>query len=95
MFVVLLKFSDNRSAASEHMAGHNSWLKQGFDDDVFLLAGSLETGQGGSVFAHNVSREALQERIDTDPFVMQRVVSAEVIEISPKMTDTRLEFLAS
>ena len=33
MFVVLLKFAENRSKAPEFMEGHNAWLKAGFDDD--------------------------------------------------------------
>ncbi len=41
MFVVLLKFSDNKSNASQFMEGHKEWIQHGFDDGVFLLAGSL------------------------------------------------------
>ncbi len=26
------------------MLGHNGWIKRGFDDGVFLLAGSLQPG---------------------------------------------------
>ena len=37
MFVVLLRFSDNKDQASEFMEGHNAWIKRGFDDGVFLL----------------------------------------------------------
>ena len=51
MFVVLLKFSNNRDRAGEFMDGHNEWIGRGFDDGVFLLAGSLLTGSGGSIFA--------------------------------------------
>ncbi len=37
------------------MEGHNEWIKQGFEDGVFLLAGSLQPNPGGSVNAHNAS----------------------------------------
>ncbi len=47
MFIVLLKFADNKAKAGELMDGHNAWLARGFDDGVFLLAGSLAGGQGG------------------------------------------------
>ena len=93
MFVVLLGFADNKGNASEFMAGHNQWLKQGFDEQVFLLAGSIEPGQGGSIIAHGVSLADLEERVNADPFVAENVVRAEIIEISPKKTDGRLEFL--
>ena len=93
MFVVLLRFSDNKAAAAQHMAGHQEWIKRGLDDGVFLLVGSIQPGLGGAVLAHNTSREELQKRVDEDPFVAQDVVTAEVIEIAPGMADERLSFL--
>lgn len=35
MFMVLLRFSDNKSQASQLMDGHNAWIARGFDDGVF------------------------------------------------------------
>ncbi|MCF6442668.1 hypothetical protein L1077_24910 [Pseudoalteromonas luteoviolacea] len=93
MFVVLLKFSDNKSQASEYMGAHNQWIKQGFDDGIFILVGSLQPGLGGSVIAHNISLEDLQTRVNADPFVAENVVSAEILEIDPKKADERLSFL--
>jgi len=55
MFVVLLKFAENKSRAGEFMAGHNQWIQQGFEDNVFLLVGSLQPNLGGSVIANNIS----------------------------------------
>ena len=40
MFIVFLRFSDSKSQAGEFMEGHNAWIKSGFDDGVFLVAGS-------------------------------------------------------
>ena len=93
MFIVLLKFSDNKSQASEFMAGHNEWLKRGFEDGVFLLAGSLQPNLGGSVVAHNVALSDLENRVNEDPFVAENVVSAEILEITPAKVDDRLKFL--
>lgn len=95
MFVILLKFSDNKAEASAHMDGHNQWLKQGFDDGVFLLAGSIKPGLGGAILAHNCAPDALETRVYEDPFVAQNVVSAEILEIAPAKADQRLEFLLS
>lgn len=93
MFVVLLKFSDNRSQASQFMEGHNTWIKRGFDDGVFVLVGSLQPRLGGAIIAHNTSLQALQHRVSDDPFVTENVVSAEILEITPGKTDPRLDFL--
>jgi len=93
MFVVLLKFSDNKSKAGEFMESHNAWLKRGFDDGVFLLAGSLQPSLGGGILAHNTSLADLQIRVKDDPFVAVNVVSAEVLEIAVAKADSRLDFL--
>ena len=93
MFVILLKFSDNKSKAGEHMDGHNQWIKQGFEDGVFLLVGSLQPNLGGSVIAHNVTLSELQKMVNNDPFVAENIVSTEILQIEPKKADERLSFL--
>jgi uncharacterized protein YciI len=93
MFIVLLKFSDNKGQAGQFMDGHNEWIKRGFDDGVFLLVGSLQPNLGGGVIAHNTTLSELQSRVNDDPFVAENVVSAEIIEISPSKADARLNFL--
>ena len=93
MFIVLLKFASNKEQAGAFMDGHKAWIKQGFDDGVFLLAGSLQLDRGGGIVAHNTSLSDLQSRVNDDPFVAEKVVSAEVIEIAPAKTDERLSFL--
>ena len=47
MFIVLLKFSDNKVKTGQFMEGHKAWIKRGFDDGVFLLVGSLQPNSGG------------------------------------------------
>ena len=93
MFVILLRFSENKSKASEHLEGHNEWIRQGFEDGIFLLVGSLQPNLGGSIIAHGATLSELQERVKNDPFVSENVVSAEILEIEPKKADERLRFL--
>ena len=93
MFVIFLKFSDNKANAGQFMEDHNSWINSGIEDDIFLVVGSLQPSLGGGIIAHNVTLEDLQNRINEDPFVAENVVTAEIHEISPAMTDERLSFL--
>jgi uncharacterized protein YciI len=93
MFIITLKFSNNKEQASQFMEGHNQWIEQGFNDGVFLLAGSLGSNLGGGVMAYNILLSDLQNRVKDDPFVAEGVVSAEIIEIAPAKTDERLNFL--
>lgn len=93
MFVVTLRFSANKAKAPQLMAGHNAWIRQGFDDGIFLLTGSLQPSAGGAVLAHNISRTDLEARLREDPFVAEDVVSTDILEIAPGRTDDRLVFL--
>jgi uncharacterized protein YciI len=93
MFVVLLKFSSNKAAAPEFMPAHNAWISKGFEDGVFQCAGSLDNGSGGAVLVHGESRMAVESRIKDDPFVRHDVVTAEILEITPKRTTASLDYL--
>lgn len=93
MFVVLLRFSSNKSQAGQFMEGHNAWIARGFDDGIFLLVGSLQPNLGGGIVAHNTSLPELQQRVNDDPFVARNVVNAEIVEIKPGRIDERLAFV--
>lgn len=93
MFIVLLKFSANKAQAPRFMQGHNEWIRRGFDQGVFLLTGSLQPALGGSIVAHNTSRIELESRLKEDPFVAERIVTTEILEITPSKTSDALKFL--
>lgn len=95
MFVVLLRFSDKKNDAAQHMDGHQKWIKSGFDDGIFLVVGSINSGVGGAILAHNTSIDDLQRRVADDPFVTANVVTAEIIEIAVAQSDHRLSFLSA
>lgn len=93
MFVVLLRFSGDRARAGQFMQGHNDWIRRGIGDGVFLVVGSLQPNLGGGILAHDTSREELLNRVNADPFVVEKIVEAEILEITPAKTDERLAFL--
>ncbi|CTQ60178.1 YciI family protein [Roseibium album] len=95
MFIVTLKFSDNKARAGDLMDGHKAWIKDGFDQGLFLMVGSLQPNMGGGIIAHNTTREEIEVFVGEDPFVSEGVVSAEILEITPARLDERLEFLAA
>lgn len=91
MFIVLLKFSDNKDKAGQFMDAHREWITRGFDEGVFLLVGRLQPEMGGGILAHNTSLSDLHARINEDPFVVNNVASPEIIEITPSRFDERLQ----
>jgi uncharacterized protein YciI len=95
MFVIFLKLAENRHMAGAHLAGHSDWIRQGLDDGVVLLVGSLSGGQGGAIIAHGVALADIDKRLEADPFVAERIVVPEIIEIEPGAVDHRLDFVRS
>lgn len=93
MFIVLLKFAQNRANAGHYMQAHKDWITRGREAGIFLLVGSLKPAQGGMLLAHNTSLEALKQRVAEDPFMQHQVVSSEIIEVAPNQADQRLAFL--
>lgn len=86
MFIITLRFADNRSAAADLMADHNDWIAQGFADGIFHCVGSLMPDGGGAVIAQGESRGEIEQRVQADPFVAENVVTAEIIEIDVRRT---------
>ena len=95
MFIVFLRFGADKDRAKTFMDGHTAWIKQGFDDGVFLLAGSLQPAAGGTILAHNTTLPDLTDRVNADPFVAENVVVPEILEVSPSMTAAPLSFLTA
>lgn len=83
MYIIFLKFGPNRAQAGQWMAGHVQWIQQGLDEGVFLMAGSLDQGQGGVVLAANMDRAEVQRRVEEDPFVVHQVVVADIHAVAP------------
>lgn len=93
MFIILLRFGPNRAQAGQFMPDHKAWLKQGFDDNIFLLSGSLQPNQGGCILAQGDSLESVQACVETDPFVIHGIVTAEILQISPHQAAESMQFL--
>ena len=53
----------------------------------------LDETRRAAILAAGLSHSDLVERVEADPFVVNDVVTADVIEISPGRADARLAFL--
>jgi uncharacterized protein YciI len=93
MYIVLLRFSGAKAKAVEFMEGHKAWIRRGFDDGVFVMTGTLQPNAGGLVVAVNTSRTDLEGRISADPFVVEGVVTAEILEVALSRLDERLSWV--
>jgi uncharacterized protein YciI len=93
MFIILLRFSESKHRAGAFMEAHNAWVDRGMRDGVFLVVGGLKPSLGGAILAHAATATDLRSRVDSDPFVENGIVTAEILEIAPSKVDPRLGFL--
>jgi uncharacterized protein YciI len=76
--LILLDYVAPLDEVDVHMANHVAWLKRGFDEGVFLIAGRQDPRGGGVIVTrgHRPQAEALAA---SDPFVTSGVATAQVI----------------
>jgi uncharacterized protein YciI len=95
MFVIKLTYTKPVDEVDRYLSAHKAWVKQGFDEGVFLLSGGLRPRTGGLLLASGDDRRAIEARVGQDPFVLNSVASACVMEVAPSSLDERLGFLRS
>lgn len=83
IFVIFLRFGPNRAQAGQWMAEHRQWIETGIADGCFLMAGSLDEGQGGMVLAAARVRAEIEARLAQDPFVIHDVVTVQIHTAEP------------
>lgn len=93
MFIVFLKFTENKKLAAKFMQSHLDWVTAGIDDGMFLFAASLMSGDGGCIVTNKVSEDVLKQYVKRDPFVVESIVSADFVEIKASITQPELQRL--
>lgn len=81
MFVVALTYKVPDDIVDFHRPGHMAWLKQAFDDGVFLASGRRVPAVGG-VLLSRVDRASLDASLAKDPFYSNGVADFEIIEFA-------------
>ena len=81
MFVVSLTYKVPEDIVDYHRPAHMAWVKQAFDDGVFLASGRLVPAVGG-VLLSKADRVTLDAALAKDPFYSNGVAEFEVIEFT-------------
>jgi len=81
MFVVSLTYKVPDDIVDFHRPGHMAWLKDAFDDGIFLASGRRVPATGGVLLA-KVDRATLDASLAQDPFYSNGVAEFEIIEFT-------------
>lgn len=93
MFVVLVTYKQPLDVVDAHLAAHVEFLKRQYGEGCFIASGRRVPRTGGVILARATSREALQDVLRQDPFLVNGVADYEVIEFTPTMTAPELACL--
>ena len=92
MYVVSLTYKVAQETVDQHLDAHVDWLKDAFDEGVFIAAGRKVPRTGG-VLLSKADRPTLDESLATDPFSVYGVANFEVTEFAANRTAPGFENL--
>ena len=79
--IVTLTYTAPLAAIDAQMKAHVAWLKRGFDEGMFLLAGRQVPRTGGVIVVRG-HRAEVTALMTSDPFVTAEAATFEVIEVA-------------
>jgi uncharacterized protein YciI len=92
--LILLSYVKPLDAVDAQLPAHVAWLKQGFEQGLFVVAGRRTPRTGGVILSRG-EREAVEALAATDPFVTSGVATAEVVSFSASFAAPALAALLS
>ena len=93
MFILTLTYLKPVEEADALMPGHLEWLRQGYEDGLFVASGRRVPRTGGVILARSGDEQALRDTIARDPFVIHGIARCDVVEFSATMTVPGAEVL--
>lgn len=86
MFIINLSYIRPLDEIDFFMHAHLEFIEKYYAQQVFIASGKKVPRNGGIIFAQSESRETLEAIVAEDPFVKNKVASAEIIEFAPSRT---------
>jgi uncharacterized protein YciI len=85
LFAITLTYIRPVEEVHAHLNAHRDWLAEYASKGQILVAGPLQSGDGGLVLAHCEDRSALDAVLAEDPFCIHRLVKCEVHATAPAL----------
>ncbi|XAS67239.1 YciI family protein [Micrococcaceae bacterium Sec5.7] len=79
MYVVSLSYKVAEDIVDYHLEAHVAWLKDAFDQGIFIAAGRKIPRTGGLLLS-NTDRRSLDASLAMDPFYVNGVAEFDVTE---------------
>jgi uncharacterized protein YciI len=86
MFVITLTYSKPVEEIDALLAAHREFLREQYDNGVFLMSGRMVPRTGGIIIASADSRADIEAIIELDPFHQAGAATYTITEFVPTMT---------
>ncbi|TWI70182.1 uncharacterized protein YciI [Pseudoduganella lurida] len=91
MFIVTLTYLKPNEEIDQLLAAHRAFLREQYDNGLFVMSGRLVPRTGGIIIAHADSRADVEAVIELDPFKQAGAASYAITEFVPTMAADGLE----
>lgn len=79
MLILSLTYIAPLEEADRQMEAHMAWVRQGYDDGIFVASGRKMPRTGGVILARG-ERAAIEALCAADPFVVHGIAEYDIIE---------------
>ncbi|HEY1150990.1 MAG TPA: YciI family protein [Pseudoduganella sp.] len=86
MFIITLTYLKPPEEIDKLLAAHREYLREQYDNGMFLMSGRLVPRTGGIILATADSRADIEAVIELDPFKEAGAASYTITEFVPTMT---------
>ncbi|WP_395406942.1 YciI family protein [Pseudoduganella sp. UC29_106] len=86
MFIITLTYLKPAEEIDKLLAAHREYLREQYDNGMFLMSGRLVPRTGGIILATADSRADIEAVVELDPFKEAGAASYTITEFVPTMT---------
>lgn len=90
MFLIDVQYEAQLTEVDAALADHVTFLRQQYQQGVFIVSGRKVPRTGGIILARGVTRDELDAILDSDPFKQQGLARYTVTEFVASMTAVEL-----
>lgn len=95
MFIISLTYIKPLTEVEQHFDAHMAYVKNYYQQGVFLASGKKVPRTGGVILAKAESLQAIEKIVAEDPFCLANLVKVEITEFLPTNAVDELSFLLS
>lgn len=90
MFLIDVQYEASLTEVDAALADHVAFLRQQYEQGIFLLSGRKVPRTGGVILARGVGRAELDSILESDPFKQRELARYTITEFVASMTSPEL-----